>query len=414
MDETHVVTCFLRQRGEVLLLDRSEAVGSYSGQWGAVSAHPEGDPDAAARQAIAEQTGLDGRVTLIRAGEPLDVVDEGRDTRWVVYPYLFDSDDRTVEPNWETSTFEWVHPTAILRRETVPALWASYERVRPTVETVQSDWEHGSAWLSMRALAGLRDEAGQVATGTQAGDWDRLADVATDLRAARPSMPVIENRVNRVMARADQTPASIETTAIDGLARAADADSEAARTAAERLPDRVATLSRSGTVLATLDRATPEAVLIAESRPGEEGVDVAASLAGEMDVTLSPDAGLAWAIYDWDAEALLVGADAIYSAGTVRNKVGTRSAALDAAYEGIDVLVVASVDKIDPDPSGSLERADPATIYDGPAAISPARPIFDETPPDLIDAICTERGVLSVEDIEDIARAHRANADWSA
>jgi hypothetical protein len=31
MEETHVVTCFLRNRGEILLLRRSEGVGSYSG-----------------------------------------------------------------------------------------------------------------------------------------------------------------------------------------------------------------------------------------------------------------------------------------------------------------------------------------------------------------------------------------------
>lgn len=67
MNETHVVTCFLRYRGEVLLLHRSDAVGSYAGQWGAVAGHAEGDPDGAAREEIAEETGLDDAVSFVRA-----------------------------------------------------------------------------------------------------------------------------------------------------------------------------------------------------------------------------------------------------------------------------------------------------------------------------------------------------------
>jgi len=39
MDERAVVTCFLRNDGEVLLLCRSDAVGSYRGQWGGVAGH---------------------------------------------------------------------------------------------------------------------------------------------------------------------------------------------------------------------------------------------------------------------------------------------------------------------------------------------------------------------------------------
>ena len=47
MDESHVV-CFLRNRGEVLLLRRSDQAGSYAGRWNAVAGHVEGDPDGAA------------------------------------------------------------------------------------------------------------------------------------------------------------------------------------------------------------------------------------------------------------------------------------------------------------------------------------------------------------------------------
>ena len=41
MDERAVVTVFLRNAGQVLLLRRSEDVGSYSGKWGGVAGHAE-------------------------------------------------------------------------------------------------------------------------------------------------------------------------------------------------------------------------------------------------------------------------------------------------------------------------------------------------------------------------------------
>ena len=413
MDEVDIVTCFLRNRGQVLLLRRSDAVGSYAGRWAAVSGHAEGDPDAMAREEIAEETGLGDAVTLRRQGEPFDVVDAERGTRWVVHPFLFEAQSRGVEPNDETAEHEWVHPTAIRRRETVPDLWRSYDRVRPTVKTIREDRDHGSAWLSLRALEVLRDEAGVRAWGGEDEGWDDLAVVARDLRDARPSMPVVANRVNRVLARADRSPEGVEEMAREEVEAAVSADDEAAGTAAERLPDRIATLSQSGTVRKAIERADPEAVLVAQSRPGGEGVGVAEALADERDVTLAGDADLAWAIHEWEPAAVIVGADAIRPDGGVLNKVGTRSAALAAAHEGVPVLVAAAADKVRVDAEAEIESVDPETIYDGPADLTVRSPLFDVTPPNLIDVICTDRGVLEPEGIEEVAAEHRANAEWA-
>src|SRR6056297_3323912 len=131
MDETHVVTCFLRNRGEVLLLRRSEEVGTYRGLWGGVAGHAEGDPGRAAREEIAEETGLLDACTLAREGVTFEFEDSDLGVHWVVHPYLFDCERRDAETDWETAEAEWVYPTEILRRETVPKLWASYSRVGP-------------------------------------------------------------------------------------------------------------------------------------------------------------------------------------------------------------------------------------------------------------------------------------------
>jgi len=437
--ETHVVTVFLRNEGEVLLLRRSDAVGSYSGRWGVVAGHAEGHPDAAVREEIREETGIDpdAETTLVRRGDPFEVIDDDLGTRWVVHPCLFDCTTRAVEPNEETDEFEWAPPTAILRREAVPDLWRSYDRVRPTVETVAGDADHGSAWISLRALEALRDEAalaverargddGGADIGDGPANWGDLAAVARDLLDARPSMAVVENRVNRAMDAASETatPTALESAALEGIERASGADADAAAVAAERLPDRIATLSRSGTVATAVEAAEPDEILVAESRPGREGVGTAERFAANTDatVTLTTDAALADRVAAMGVEAVVVGADTIRPGGRVVNKVGTRAAAAAAASDGLDCYVVAASDKIAAAPAGDAARSveidreerDPRDLYDGDADVAVANPTFDETPPALVDGVLTERGALDTDGVRSAAEEHRTLAVWDA
>ncbi|MFD1587891.1 NUDIX domain-containing protein [Halorientalis brevis] len=421
MEETHVVTCFLRNRGRVLLFRRSGEVGSYTGQWGAVAGHAaepgsdEPDPDWAARQEIDEEADLADAVTLVRRGDPFTVEDADLGTRWVVHPYLFDCATRDVTPNEETTEYEWVPPTEMLRRETVPDLWTSYDRVRPSVETVADDREHGAAYISVRALEVLRDAAA-LAADRDAGDWDSLASLAGELLAARPTMTVVANRVNRVMAAAvaDRTARAVEDAAHEAIDAALEADDAAAEAAGETLAgQRIATLSRSGTVSTALARADPEAVLVAESRPGREGVGVAEALAADgADVTLVSDAGLAWELANGEYDAVLVGADTVLPDGRVVNKVGTRAAALAGAHEDVPIYAVAASDKISPDSAVDVETADPTDVYDGDADLDVSVPLFDVTPPDLLAGVVTEDGLLDGDAVRAVADEHSARAAW--
>ena len=422
------MTCFLRSEGEVLLLRRSDAVGSYRGQWGGVAGHVADDagrdrnPAAAARAEIDEETGLADAVTLGRQGDPFPVADADRGVRWVVHPFLFDCEARTVTTNRETTETAWVHPPEILSRETVPRLWTSWDRVRPRVATVREDRTHGSAWLSLRALEVLRDEAAladagrseELETAERDGDgWDALAALAAEIRDARPSMVVVANRVNRAMAAvADRSPGAVERAATEALNHAVTADGVAAAVAADRVGDRLATLSRSGTVRAVVDAAAPEAVLVAESRPGGEGVGVAEALANSVAVTLTTDAAFGNELAAWDADALVVGADRVLPDGRVVNKAGTRSAALSAAAADADCYAVCATDKIAPSAAWEREEREPREVYDGDADISVSNPTFDVTPAPAVTVV-TERGVLEPEGIEGIAEAHRDRSEWA-
>ncbi|QCW03470.1 NUDIX domain-containing protein [Natrinema pallidum] len=428
---SHVVTAFLRTRGEVLLLRRSDAVGTYKGQWGGVSGFAEGRPDEQVRAEIREETGLEAAsVSLVRAGRPVEFVDPALEREWIVHPYLFDCETREIELSEEHDAAEWVTPTELLEsvgtdRETVPELWTAYDRVAPTVRSIAADDDHGAASLSVRALEVLRDRAGVIvddrsdSEADPAVEWDELTALADRLLEVRPSMAVLRNRVNRTMADADGRDRAagaraVLESALSNIDRALSADADAAATASDRLDGTVATLSRSGTVLEALEMAEPSRVFVAESRPACEGVTVAERLAETTasTVTVHTDAAAAHVLARDAINRVVVGADTVRPDGSVVNKAGTRALAIAADREGIPVSVVAATDKVSTREDVNLESGARSAVYDGDAPIDVLNPIFDVTPADCIDEIVTERGALDPDDIAAIAEEIRDLETW--
>jgi len=138
MQEAKVVTCFLLRRRpageEVLLLRRSQQVGTYRGRWAGVSGYlEEEDPLAQAYREVEEETGLTpADVSLLRAGEPLEVLDAEADRRWIVHPFLFEvRPDAEVLVDWEHTEARWVGPEEVFAFETVPQLAEALARVYP-------------------------------------------------------------------------------------------------------------------------------------------------------------------------------------------------------------------------------------------------------------------------------------------
>jgi 8-oxo-dGTP pyrophosphatase MutT (NUDIX family) len=131
LEEKKVVTCFLESDGEILILRRSEKVGSYQGRWAGVSGYVEATPDEQALIEIEEETGLSREdVKLIRKGEPLPVDDKKMGVRWVVHPYLFHTGERgKVRTDWEHKEARWIKPQELAVYQTVPRLTETLARV---------------------------------------------------------------------------------------------------------------------------------------------------------------------------------------------------------------------------------------------------------------------------------------------
>jgi len=131
LQEKQVVTCFLEFENKVLLLRRSERVGSYQGRWAGVSGYIETTADKQALVEIKEETSLSGEdIKLIKKGKPLEVKDEKLGVKWVVHPYLFQIKDRDkIRIDWEHKEVKWIDPKDIGDFETVPMLKETLARV---------------------------------------------------------------------------------------------------------------------------------------------------------------------------------------------------------------------------------------------------------------------------------------------
>jgi ribose 1,5-bisphosphate isomerase len=137
-----------------------------------------------------------------------------------------------------------------------------------------------------------------------------------------------------------------------------------------------------------------------ESRPWRQGILTANQLSREgVDTTLIIDSAVRYIMKDMDA--VVVGADTIASNGAVINKIGTSQLALAAHEARVPFYVCAETFKFSPrtmlgelveiEERDSLEIIRPGEV---PPSVHVLNPVFDATPPEYIDSIITEIGVV--------------------
>ena len=129
--EKQVVTCFLKSENEIMILRRSEQVGTYQGRWAGVSGYIETTADEQALTEIEEETSLcEEDLKLMKRGKPLLIKDEKLGVKWVVHPYLFHIKDRDkIKIDWEHKETRWIDPKDIDNYQTVPMLKETLARV---------------------------------------------------------------------------------------------------------------------------------------------------------------------------------------------------------------------------------------------------------------------------------------------
>lgn len=128
--ERAVVTAFLEREGKILVVRRSEKVGSFQGKWSGVSGYlDQPNPEAQARQEVREETGITD-ITLLARGSVVRT--RGPDnTVYAIHPFRFAAPRGDVRLDWENVEFRWVLPEELAALDSVPRLVAAY---RATLE----------------------------------------------------------------------------------------------------------------------------------------------------------------------------------------------------------------------------------------------------------------------------------------
>lgn len=419
MQFKHVVTCFLQSNQRILLLHRSDKVGSYQGKWAGVSGYLEEaeDPLQRARIEIQEEVGLSSaQASLVRSGEPLRIFDEQKDNVWIVHPFLFEVHEQNLRLDWEHTESKWIDPDDLRSYETVPGLKDAFERVRwnlaailsslpsalRSVDELGKDRMHGASILGRRSIDVLA-EVTRISSAHSVNEvFSGLLAVALELRKAQPSMATITNLVGRFLydvEEAKQTASSVEQfrETVTSLGRKAQTDAastaeDTSRNAVSILPEDgfVLTHSYSSTVRRALELGVKGrrnlTVYVTESSPGLEGKQLAKDLIEVgVPVRLIADSAVASVISDVDI--VMVGADSVLKDGSVINKIGTRKIALIAEQEEVPFYVVCESTKF----STMDFLGEPALI---------AETLFDLTPSQHVSQIVTESGSLEPQEVE--------------
>ncbi|MEM2004845.1 MAG: ribose 1,5-bisphosphate isomerase [Zestosphaera sp.] len=274
----------------------------------------------------------------------------------------------------------------------------------------------GAGRIAKYAASALKDAA-ECFKGSDVNEFLRYMEyVGSYLRSARPTAVSLPNAVSYVMSRLRRgRPTSIEE-GKEIVISAAEEFIRYANEAVKIISDLGAKRIENGDTIMTHCHSTVATSLIAtahkmgrvsrvyvkETRPALQGLITAKILADEgLDVILIPDSGVRY--YMKRVDKVVVGADTVVANGAVVNKIGTSLVALAAKEARVRFYVATETFKFSPytllGELVPIEVRDPREIVDEAwlndnKNVRVLNPVFDVTPPEYIDAIITEKGVM--------------------
>ena len=142
--QTHVVSCFLLRtdmdRPRILIVRRSQRVGSYNARWAGISGFLETGvtPDEQAYTEIREETGLQSeQIRMLKRGKVIEYQDASIGRHWYIHPFLFEVlIPDAIALDWEATGMRWIVPSEIQAFETVPKLDEAYKSAAGEEEVI--------------------------------------------------------------------------------------------------------------------------------------------------------------------------------------------------------------------------------------------------------------------------------------
>jgi len=289
---------------------------------------------------------------------------------------------------------------------------------RKIAEDIRNMRVRGAGLIARSAVEALQITA-QESTARSVDEFlDELTEAAHFLLQTRPTAVSLPNGVRYVMHRVNVGKDS--TNSVEEIRSVATAAAkefiENTKTAVQRIGEIGARRIKDGDVLLThcnssaaisvmktaWNQGKKIEAIVTETRPRFQGRLTAKELAAAgIPVTMILDDAVRY--YMQDVEKVVVGADAITANGALVNKIGTSMVALAAHEAKVKVFVAAESYKFSPETMigelVTIEERDSSEVISNMdlqkiGQIKVRNPAFDLTPPEYIDLIITERGII--------------------
>jgi ribose 1,5-bisphosphate isomerase len=296
-----------------------------------------------------------------------------------------------------------------------PAGGSALLAVKRDIETMKT---RGAGEIGRQAALALAKAADAYKGDTVRGLQDFLVEAARLLSSARPTAVTLRNGLNAILSSAsgakglEDARSRVRRAADEYANRVAAAKQEIAKLALPLFQKNDVVLTHchstaAGGAIAHAAKKLPGIrVFSTETRPFRQGLIQAPSLAKEgVDVTLIVDSAVSFVMETERVTKVVVGADTIDAEGGLYNKIGTRQVAILARHYDVPFYVCAEREKFSPyTAEGETVQIEerPVTEIADPAEVPGVRirnPVFDRTPPELVTAYVTDRGVLKPADV---------------
>ncbi len=301
--------------------------------------------------------------------------------------------------------------------------------VRDIAEKIRSMEIRGAGKIARYAAYALQMQAEKSGARDPEELWNEMKEAARLLFETRPTAVSLPNALRYVMYRGkmaysggadvEQLRFAIITAAKEFIHNSKSAVKRIGEIGAKRIEegDVIMTHCHSKAAISVMKTAHDQGknikVIVTETRPKWQGKITAKELA-EYGIPVIYVVDSAARHYMKMTDKVVMGADSITANGAVINKVGTALIALTAKEHRVWTMIAAETYKFHPETMlGQLveiEMRDPAEVIPEdelktwPKNIEVWNPAFDVTPPEYVDVIITERGIISPYTAVDILK----------
>ncbi len=267
------------------------------------------------------------------------------------------------------------------------------QEIKKTFEDIKSMRIQGATDVALEAVKALKHVESE----------EELEEAIQYLEGSRPTEPMMRNGMKYVKENYEEGNIEEKVKEFENLVN--ESIKQITQNGVEFLPEEVTVITHchSGLVENILTKAYNqgklERVIVTETRPRYQGRTTAKNLASkDIPVTIVVDSARREMVEE--ADLALVGADVITSDGHLINKIGTHELSLAIEETDKEFLVASELLKIDPKTlkgkREEIEQRPTEEVWENPPeGVDVANPAFDSTPPDHIDYVVTEEGIIN-------------------